>query len=175
SPTLETAAAATSKGQTKHDCRRFGNTSVPVVIDPLELAKHTVSFFQRQRICDSAPRTGRSTCVPARSRARAQSPLPRHRPDAFSAASMKPGSFFAELKRRNVYKVAVGYAVVGWLLIQVATQTFPFLEIPNWAIRLVIMLVAIGLPIALVLAWAFELTPEGIRRAETVTGATAAK
>ena len=88
---------------------------------------------------------------------------------------MKLGSFFAELKRRNVYKVAVAYAVVGWLLIQVATQTFPFLEIPNWAIRLVIMLVAIGLPIALVLAWAFELTPEGIRRAETVTGATAAK
>ena len=88
---------------------------------------------------------------------------------------MKLGSFFAELKRRNVYKVAVAYAVVGWLLIQVATQTFPFLEIPNWAIRLVIMLVAIGLPIALVLAWAFELTPGGIRRAETVTGATAAK
>ena len=64
---------------------------------------------------------------------------------------------------------------MGWLLIQIATQTFPFLEIPNWAIRLVIMLVAIGFPIALILAWAFELTPEGIRRAETVTGATAAK
>jgi len=88
---------------------------------------------------------------------------------------MKLGSFFAELKRRNVYKVAVAYAVVGWLAVQVATQVFPFLEIPNWAIRLVIMLVAIGFPIALVLAWAFELTPEGIRRAETVTGATAAK
>src|SRR5947207_2524600 len=88
---------------------------------------------------------------------------------------MKLGSFFAELKRRNVYKVAVAYAVMGWLLIQIATQTFPFLEIPNWAIRLVIMLVAIGFPIALILAWAFELTPEGIRRAETVTGATAAK
>jgi len=80
-----------------------------------------------------------------------------------------------EFKRRNVYKVAVAYAVMGWLLIQIATQTFPFLEIPNWAIRLVIMLVAIGFPIALILAWAFELTPEGIRRAETVTGATAAK
>jgi len=88
---------------------------------------------------------------------------------------MKLGSFFAELKRRNVYRVAVAYAVVGWLVVQITTQVFPFLEIPNWAIRLVIMLVAIGLPIALVLAWAFELTPEGIRRAETVTGATAAK
>src|SRR5215210_8402003 len=75
-------------------------------------------------------------------------------------------SFFAELKRRNVYKVAVAYAVVGWLLVQVATQVFPFLEIPNWTVRLVIMLVAIGFPIALLLAWAFEATPEGIKRTE---------
>ena len=66
-------------------------------------------------------------------------------------------SFFAELKRRNVYKVAIAYAVVGWLLVQVATQVFPFLEIPNWVVRLVILLVAIGFPIALVIAWAFEL------------------
>jgi TolB-like protein/Tfp pilus assembly protein PilF len=72
--------------------------------------------------------------------------------------------FFAELKRRNVYKVAVAYAVVSWLLIQIATQVFPFLEIPNWVVRLVIALVAIGFPIALVIAWAFELTPEGIKR-----------
>src|SRR5919202_6457699 len=77
-------------------------------------------------------------------------------------------NFFSELKRRNVYKVAVAYAIVGWLLVQVATQVFPFLEIPNWAIRLVIALVAIGFPIALVLAWAFEATPEGIKRTEDV-------
>lgn len=75
-------------------------------------------------------------------------------------------NFFSELKRRNVYKVAVAYAVVGWLIIQVATQTFPFFEIPNWAVRLVILLVAIGFPIALVMAWAFELTPEGLKRTE---------
>src|SRR3954467_3073928 len=75
-------------------------------------------------------------------------------------------SFFAELKRRNVYKVAVAYAVVGWLLVQVATQVFPFLEIPNWIVRLVIGLVAIGFPIALIIAWAFEATPEGIKRTE---------
>ncbi len=75
-------------------------------------------------------------------------------------------SFFAELKRRNVYKVAVAYAAVGWLVIQVATQVFPFLEIPNWAIRLIILLVAIGFPMALVIAWVFELTPEGLRRTE---------
>jgi len=77
--------------------------------------------------------------------------------------SDKP-SFFSELKRRNVYKVAVAYAVVGWLVIQVATQVFPFLEIPNWIVRVVIALVAIGFPIALVIAWAFEATPEGIKR-----------
>jgi len=81
--------------------------------------------------------------------------------------SDKP-SFFSELKRRNVYKVAIAYAVVGWLLVQVATQVFPFLEIPNWAIRLIILLVAIGFPIALVIAWAFELTPQGIKRTEDV-------
>src|SRR5215831_3536801 len=73
-------------------------------------------------------------------------------------------SFLAELKRRNVYKVAVAYAVVGWLLIQIATQVFPFLEIPNWVVRLVIALVAIGFVIALIIAWAFERTPEGIKR-----------
>src|SRR5438046_2235755 len=84
---------------------------------------------------------------------------------------MKSGSFFGELKRRNVYKVAVAYAVVGWLLIQVATQVFPFLDIPNWAIRLVILVTALGFPIALIIAWAFELTPEGIRRTEDADAA----
>jgi TolB-like protein/cytochrome c-type biogenesis protein CcmH/NrfG len=81
---------------------------------------------------------------------------------------MNLDSFFSELKRRNVYKVAVAYAVVGWLIAQVATQVFPFLEIPNWVIRLVIALIAIGFPIALVIAWAFEATPEGIKRTEDV-------
>jgi len=81
---------------------------------------------------------------------------------------VNPKSFLTELKRRNVYKVAVAYAVVSWLLIQIATQVFPFLEIPNWVVRLVIAVVAIGFPIALVIAWAFELTPEGIKRTEDV-------
>src|SRR5215831_5526854 len=81
---------------------------------------------------------------------------------------MSSRNFFAELKRRNVYKVAVAYAVVGWLLVQVATQVFPFLEIPNWVVRLVIAMVAIGFPIALIIAWAFELTPEGLKRTEDV-------
>src|SRR5256885_5479475 len=77
-------------------------------------------------------------------------------------------NFFAELKRRNVYKVAVAYAVVGWLLVQIATQVFPFFEIPNWAVRLVVLAIVIGFPIALVIAWAFELTPEGLKRMEDV-------
>ena len=84
---------------------------------------------------------------------------------------MNPKAFFGELKRRNVYKVAVAYAVVGWLLIQVATQVFPFLEIPNWAIRLVILVIAVGFPVALLIAWAFELTPEGIKRTEVADAA----
>jgi TolB-like protein/Tfp pilus assembly protein PilF len=79
---------------------------------------------------------------------------------------MNPGNFFAELKRRNVYKVAVAYAVVGWLLVQIATQVFPFFDIPAWAVRLVVLAIVIGFPIALVIAWAFETTPEGIKRTD---------
>src|SRR5437667_4632595 len=81
---------------------------------------------------------------------------------------MDPTKFFGELKRRNVYKVAIAYAVVAWLLIQIATQVFPFFEVPNWAVRLVVLLLVIGFPVALILAWAFEITPEGIKRAEDV-------
>src|SRR6266566_3466368 len=81
---------------------------------------------------------------------------------------MNPRNFFTELRRRNVYKVAAAYAIVGWLLVQVATQVFPFFEIPNWGVRLIVLFIVIGFPIALILAWAFELTPEGIKRAEDV-------
>jgi len=88
--------------------------------------------------------------------------------DEYLRIEMSQRNFFAELKRPNVYKVAVAYAVVAWLLIQIATSTFPVLEIPVWATRLVIVLVALGFPIALIFAWAFELTPEGIKRTEDV-------
>ena len=81
---------------------------------------------------------------------------------------MNSHNFFAELKRRNVYKVAVAYAVVAWLLIQVATQVFPFFEIPNWAVRLVVLVLILGFPVALILSWAFEITPEGIKRESEV-------
>jgi hypothetical protein len=79
---------------------------------------------------------------------------------------VNPRHFFSELKRRNVYKAGIAYGVVAWLLVQVATQVFPFFEVPNWAVRLVVLLAVIGFPIALVIAWAFELTPEGLKRTE---------
>jgi TolB-like protein/Tfp pilus assembly protein PilF len=72
-------------------------------------------------------------------------------------------SFSAELKRRRVYSVTVAYVVVAWLLIQVATQVFPFFDIPHWVVRLIVLLTIIGFPIAAVCSWAFEMTPEGIK------------
>ena len=81
---------------------------------------------------------------------------------------MKAGEFLGELKRRNVYKAGVAYGVFAWLLIQVATQVFPFFEIPKWAVRLVILLLLIGLPVMLVFAWIFEITPEGLKRTAEV-------
>jgi len=79
---------------------------------------------------------------------------------------MNPTKFFAEVKRRNVYKVAIAYGAVAWLLTEVATQVFPFFEIPNWVVRLVVLVIIAGFPIAVVIAWAFELTPEGLKRTE---------
>jgi len=77
-------------------------------------------------------------------------------------------SFFSELKRRNVYKVAIAYIVAGWALAQGIAQVFPVFDVPNWIVRLIVLLIVVGFPVALVLAWAFELTPEGIKRAEDV-------
>jgi len=81
---------------------------------------------------------------------------------------VNPKKFFGELKRRNVHKVAAAYAVIAWLIIHIATQVFPFFEIPTWAVRLVVLSLIIGLPVALILAWAFELTPQGINRTAEV-------
>ncbi|HKI43734.1 MAG TPA: hypothetical protein VKA08_00250, partial [Balneolales bacterium] len=82
---------------------------------------------------------------------------------------MNPSDFWRELKRRNVFKVAGVYAVAGWVLIQIAATTFPFLNIPDWCVRLVIALILLGFPIALILAWAFEMTPDGVKRTEEVS------
>jgi TolB-like protein/Tfp pilus assembly protein PilF len=79
---------------------------------------------------------------------------------------VNPSNFLSELKRRNVYKVAVAYIVAGWALSQGIAQVLPVFDVPNWTIRLIVVLIIIGLPVALVLAWAFEITPEGIKRTE---------
>jgi len=79
---------------------------------------------------------------------------------------MKSGNFFAELKRRNVYKVAVAYIVAGWALAQGIAQVFPVFNVPNWVVRLIVVLTIIGFPFALIFAWAFEITPEGLKRTE---------
>src|SRR5205823_14401631 len=72
-------------------------------------------------------------------------------------------NFFAELKRRNVYKVAVAYAVVGWLLIQAASILLPTFEAPAWVMKALVFVIAFGFPAALISSWAFEITPEGIK------------
>jgi TolB-like protein/Tfp pilus assembly protein PilF len=82
---------------------------------------------------------------------------------------MDSGNFFAELKRRNVYKVAVAYAVVAWLLIQAASILFPTFEAPAWVMKVFVAVLVLGFPIALVFSWAFEITPEGIKREENVS------
>src|SRR4051794_6273900 len=82
---------------------------------------------------------------------------------------MSERNFFSELKRRNVYKVAVGYGVVGWLVIQIAATIVPALHLPGAITTAVVVLVLLGFPIALVIAWAFEMTPQGMKRTENVS------
>jgi hypothetical protein len=80
---------------------------------------------------------------------------------------VKIDNFFAEVKRRNVYKVAIAYIFAGWALSQGIAQVFPVFDVPNWVIRSIVVMIILGLPVALVLAWMFELTPQGIKRTET--------
>jgi len=77
---------------------------------------------------------------------------------------MNRGNIFAELKRRNVYKVAVAYIVAGWALAQGIAQVFPVFDVPDWIVRLIVVLIVVGFPFALIFAWAFEITPEGVKR-----------
>jgi TolB-like protein/Tfp pilus assembly protein PilF len=91
------------------------------------------------------------------------------REESVERAAGLMNSFFSELKRRNVYKVAVAYAVVAWLLIQAGSILFPTFEAPPWVMKVVVVIIAIGFPIALVIAWAFEMTPEGLKRTENVS------
>src|SRR5712692_1749956 len=77
-------------------------------------------------------------------------------------------NFFAELKRRKVYTVAVAYLVAGWALAQGIAQVFPVFDIPNWVVRLIVLLIVLGFPVALVLSWFFDLTRYGIVRTPSV-------
>ncbi len=77
-------------------------------------------------------------------------------------------NLIAELKRRNVFRVATAYAIAGWLIIQISATTFPFLNLPEWLITAVIIFVTIGFPLSLIFAWAFELTPEGLKKSQEV-------
>src|ERR1700758_2099184 len=88
---------------------------------------------------------------------------------------MRIDRFFSELKRRNVYKVVVAYAVAGWAMSQGIAQVFPVFDVPNWVIRSIVVLIIIGLPIALALAWMFEITPQGVKRTEDVDPIAAAR
>ena len=81
---------------------------------------------------------------------------------------MNPKNFFTELKRRNVYRAAVAYGVVAWFLKQLTTQAFPFFEVPNSAVRFVVIALAAGFPIAMLLSWVYEFTPEGNVRTEAL-------
>src|SRR3954464_12628536 len=87
------------------------------------------------------------------------------------AAEMSDRNFFTELKRRNVYRAAVAYGVVAWFLTQLTTQVFPLFDIPTASIRLVVIVLALGFPIAMCLSWLYEFTPEGIVRSDEVAPA----
>ncbi len=84
-------------------------------------------------------------------------------------------SLFAELRRRNVHRAAAFYAAAGWLLVQVATQVFPFFDLPNWSVRLIVIAVIVGFPFLLLFSWFYEITPEGLKlerdidRSESIT------
>src|SRR5436853_6206851 len=80
-------------------------------------------------------------------------------------------NFFAELKRRKVYRVAISYAVIAWVLIQIDTQVFPFFT-ATWVVKLIVVLVALGFPVALILSWIFDFTAEGIKRTDDIPVAT---
>jgi TolB-like protein/Tfp pilus assembly protein PilF len=87
--------------------------------------------------------------------------------------TVAPKNIFTELKRRNVYRAAVAYGVVAWFLTQLTTQVFPFFEVPSYAVRFVVIALAVGFPIAMLLSWVYEFTPEGVVRTEDLNPAQA--
>src|SRR6266566_9822875 len=104
-----------------------------------------------------------------------QRPALRRPPAADGAPAVNPRNFFAELKRRNVYKVAITYAVVAWLLVQAASILLPTFEAPTWVMKALVVFLALGFVISVMISWAFEATPEGLKRTENVPPDVAAK
>ena len=149
--------------------------------EPIPLAQHAFALPAKfQRVVDKALQKEKDARYQSASellddlrQVKQELDLPGRRDTLSHSGVTSPRNFFAELKRRNVYRVAVAYGVVGWLLIQIATQVFPFYEIPNWGVRLVIGVLILGFPVALVLAWAFELAPGSQIRRKWVWGLTA--
>ena len=82
------------------------------------------------------------------------------------------GKFFNELKRRNVVRVGIAYVVVGWLVFQISEILFPVFGTPDWVFKTLVLLIALGLPFALIFAWAFELTPDGVKKTRDVSVTT---
>ena len=129
---------------------------------------HRCPSHVRQRLIQGAIRLVRSS-VETYIRTGAPPRFPR--PIHMIRMRFSPASLVAELRRRHVFRVAGIYAVVGWLVIQIAATVFPHLHLPGWTISFVIVLTVLGFPIALVLAWALEITPEGIQRTSAGTAA----
>jgi TolB-like protein len=84
-------------------------------------------------------------------------------------------SFFRELKERKVYRVALGYGVVAWLVVQIASTVLPTFHVPEWVLQALTVMVALGFPVALVLAWAFDVTPSGVEKTSEGVGPVAAR
>src|SRR5207245_11778530 len=122
--------------------------------------------------CSDTGCFGRCTCFSSHAH---PSRMLRGTSASSKARRVNPTNFLTELKRRNVYRAAIAYGVVAWFLTQLTTQVFPFFEIPNSAIRFVVIALGVGFPIAMCLSWLYELTPEGIVRSEDLDPATAGK
>jgi len=130
--------------------------------------EYTLANYFFRRWFDNLQNSAASTVSPAAPIALQKDVEPAPRNEETPAA----GGLFAELKRRSVFRVGIAYFVVAWVLLQIGDIVFDFLEVPAWAGKLLIVFLALGLPIALVLAWAFELTPEGVKREKDVDRST---
>ena len=161
----------------RSDIYSLGETLWFALTGKTPFAGHTLSEIHRAQKSSVLPLEQlKAAHVPSGLRSLLESMLafePASRPGTHELAARlhrcsEKRSFFTELKRRNVYKVAVAYAVAAWLLIQAASILFPTFDAPPWLMQIFVVILAIGFPAALVFSWAFEITPEGIVRESEV-------